>query len=132
MKRIGILLLFLALACGLAAQVKDPYILADFKEQELGTMLDICHKGGFEFLIQKTPFSTYGHYNWNDDFAPQGVVSVRQMVATAGEAGVHLGVWVQENAIDTDDSYFSQVADWNSTMPSQRTRLRLRCVAAMR
>ena len=107
MKRIGVLLLFLTLACGLSAQVMDPYILADFKEQELGTMLDICHKGGFDLLIQKTPFSTYGHYNWNEAFAPQGDQSVKQMVAASEEAGVHLGVWVQENAIDTDDSYFS-------------------------
>ena len=108
MKRFSILLILLALTCGVKAQLSEPYILADFKEQELGTMLDICYKGGFGILIQKTPFSTYGHYNWNEDFAPQGNFSVKQMVETAEEAGVHLGVWVQENAIDTDDPYFSQ------------------------
>lgn len=84
-----------------------PYVLADFTAEDLPEMLEICHQGGFEFLIQKTPFSTYGHYEWNEAFAPQGDQSVKQMVATAEEAGVHLGVWVQENAIDTDDPYFS-------------------------
>ena len=107
MKRIGILLFFLALAFGLKAQVTGPYVLADFTAEDLPAMLDICHKGGFEVLIQKSPFSTYGHYNWNEAFAPQGDQSVKQMVATAEEADVRLGVWVQENAIDTDDSFFS-------------------------
>ena len=107
MKRISTLLIFLAFACGLKAQVSGPYVLADFTEKDLGTMLDICHKGGFEFLIQKTPFSTYGHYVWNEAFAPQGDQSIQQMVMTAEDAGVYLGVWVQENAIDTDDSFFS-------------------------
>lgn len=107
MKRIGILLILLAFACGLKAQVSEPYVLADFSEEELGTMLDLCHQGGFEVLIQKTPFSTYGHYHWNEAFAPRGDESVRQMVAAAEETGVQLGVWVQENAIDLEDTYFS-------------------------
>lgn len=107
MKRIGLLWLFLVLACGVKAQVTGPYVLANFAEEELESMLDICHQGGFKSLIQKTPFSTYGHYNWNEVFAPQGDQSVRRMVATAEEAGVRLGAWVQENAIDTDDLFFS-------------------------
>lgn len=70
-------------------------------------MLDICHQGGFEVLIQKTPFSTYGHYNWNEAFAPRGDQSVEEMVAKAEKAGVRLGVMVQENAVGTDDAFFS-------------------------
>ena len=82
-------------------------MLADFTAEDFLEMLEICRQGGFEVLIQKRPFSTYGHYSWNEAFAPQGDQSVKQMVATAEEAGIHLGVWVQENAIDTDDPYFS-------------------------
>lgn len=107
MKRVGFLWLFLAIAFTVRAQVKEPYVLAAFAKEELGTMLELCNKGGFGVLIQKTPFSTYGHYHWNDAFAPHGDESVNQMVATAEKAGVQLGVWVQDNAIDTDDAYFS-------------------------
>lgn len=107
MKRMGVLLLFFVFACGLKAQVSEPYVLADFAEGDLVKMLDICHQGGFKVLIQKTPFSTYGHYIWNEAFAPQGDQSVEQMVATAMDADVALGVWVQENAIDLEDTYFS-------------------------
>ena len=97
--------LFLSLAG--YGQVKEPYILSEFKEKEMGTMLEICHRSGIDVLIQKTPFSTYGHYDWNEDFAPQGDASVRQMAEEAESAGVQLGVWVQENAISTDDALFS-------------------------
>lgn len=107
MKRIGCLLFVLLFSWGLKAQVNGPFVLTDFAEKDFGTMLEICQQGGFGYLIQKTPFSTYGHYHWNEAFAPQGDPSVKQMVATAEEAGIQLGVWVQENAIDTDDSYFS-------------------------
>lgn len=107
MKKIAFLLLVSFLASGLSAQVNEPYVFADFTEKELGTMLELCNKGGFGILIQKTPFSTYGHYNWNDAFALQGTASVMQMVATASEAGIRLGVWTQDNAITADDAFFS-------------------------
>lgn len=107
MKRVGFLWLFLAIAFAVSAQVSEPYILADFAEDELETMLELCNKGGFGVLIQKTPFSTYGHYHWNDAFAPQGTASVTRMVATAKESGVRLGVWAQDDAITVNDTFFS-------------------------
>ena len=107
MKKTVFLLLILSLACGLDAQVNEPYIFADFTEGELGTLLELCNKGGFGVLIEKTPFSTYGHYNWNDAFAPRGTASVTQMVATANEAGVRLGIWTQDDAITSNDAFFS-------------------------
>lgn len=95
------------LACASYAQVTAPYVLSEFKEKDLGTMLDICRRSGINVLIQKTAFSTYGQYEWNEDFAPQGDASVRRMVTEAEKSGVQLGVWVQENAISTDDALFS-------------------------
>lgn len=89
------------------AQVSESYIIADFTENELGTMLELCNKGGFGVLIQKTPFSTYGHYLWNETFAPQGAESVTRMVATAEKAGVRLGMWTRDDAISADDAFFS-------------------------
>ena len=73
------IILFLFLSSISWGQVPGPYVLADFSEKDLGKMLEICRQGGFEYLIQKTPFSTYGHYNWNEAFAPQGETSVKRM-----------------------------------------------------
>ena len=89
------------------AQINKPYVLSEFKSQDFETMLEFCQRGGIEVLIQKKPFETYGHYNWNVDFAPEGEESVRQMVATAAMEGVDLGVWVQDNAVSVHDAFFS-------------------------
>ena len=108
MKRLVFLMLLVLSTWGAMAQVNEPYIIADFKEGDLGTMLELCNKGGFGVLIQKMPFSICGHYTWNDAFAPEGSSSAIRMVATAEEAGVRLGVLVQKNAISDDDSFFSK------------------------
>lgn len=107
MKRIGFLILFLVLAYTLRAQSPQPYLVADFAEKDLQAMLDLCHQGGFECLVVKTPFSTYGHYEWNEAFAPDGDLSVRRMVQTARDQEVTLGLLVQENAISLNDAYFA-------------------------
>lgn len=89
------------------SEQKKAYLVADFAENQLVTMLDLCHQGGFEYLVQRNPFSSYGHYEWNEDFAKNGEKSVVRMVQTAEKAGVHLGVLVQSDAISVDDPFFS-------------------------
>ena len=106
-KRYYFIILIIFIYFSGSAQISEPYVLSDFKAQDFGTMLDVCRQGGFDVLVQKTPFSTYGHYDWNEDFAPQGDASVKRMVAGAEEVGVRLGVWIQDNAISTGDAFFS-------------------------
>lgn len=107
MKRIGFLVLFLALVYSFRAQSPQPYLVADFAEKDLQAMLNLCHQGGFECLVVKTPFSTYGHYEWNATFAPEGDLSVRRMVQAAKGQKVTLGLLVQEDAISLNDAYFA-------------------------
>ena len=107
MKRIGFLILFLALVYSFRAQSPQPYLVADFAEKDLQAMLNLCHQGGFECLVVKTPFSTYGHYEWNATFAPDGDLSVRRMVQDAKGQKVTLGLLVQEDAISLNDAYFA-------------------------
>lgn len=107
MKRIGFLILFLAFAHTLRAQSPQPYLVMDFAEKDLQAMLDLCHQGGFDCLVVKTPFSTYGHYEWNETFAPDGDLSVKRMVQAAKDQEVTLGLLVQEEAISLNDAYFA-------------------------
>lgn len=107
MKRFSLLLIVLAIVGMVGAQSPKPYLVADFTENELGPMLDLCHRGGFEYLVHRNPFATYGHYEWNRDFARKGTESVARMIQRAEEEGVHLGLLVQADAISTDDSYFT-------------------------
>ena len=77
MKKLLFLLLVLSFVGQMAAQnglePKKPYLVADFNEKSLESMLALCQKGGFEYLLERNPFSTYGHYQWNPEFANNDV-----------------------------------------------------------
>ncbi len=88
-------------------QSAKPYLVTDFAEKDFESVLDRCHQGGFEYLLHRYPFSTYGHYIWNPDFAPQGDRSVIQMVQEAASEGVDLGIFVHADAISTNDAFFA-------------------------
>lgn len=105
MKKNIIFILFLL--SSIAGWSQKPYIVADFAEGDLPTMLDLCHQGGFETLVVRNPFATLGHYEWDETFAPEGDKSVRRMVETAANEGVTLGVMVQEDLISLNDAFFA-------------------------
>lgn len=91
----------------LKAQLPCTYLVSDFNEDELDKVLELCHQGGFEYLLHRYPFSTYGHYQWNPAFASKGDRSVVKMVNKASENDVRLGVFAQVNAVSVNDPYFS-------------------------
>ena len=99
--------ILIILLCFTARVHSQPYLVADFAEKDMPTMLDICHRGGFETLVVMTPFSTYGHYEWNETFAPEGDISVRRMVKASEDEGITLGLLVQEDAISINDAFFA-------------------------
>lgn len=101
------LLLVWAFSLGLSAQSPATYMVSDFSAEEFERMLDLCGEAGLEGLLQRTPFSSYGHYQWNPDFAPEGDRSVARMVAQAANRGVLLGIFAQNDAISLNDPYFS-------------------------
>ena len=109
MKKIVLWLLCVAVAMPLLAQTelapKKSYLVADFNEKELDNMLEICQKGGFEYLLVRTPFSTFGHYQWNPEFAADDQ-TVARMVQKAETVGIHLGLLVRPDAISENDAYF--------------------------
>ena len=100
-------IILLLISCFIARAQSQPYLVADFSEKDLPVMLEFCHQGGFERLVEKNPFSTFGHYEWNPSFAPEGDLSVRRMVKAAQEEGVTLGLLVQEEVVSLNDAYFS-------------------------
>lgn len=107
MKRIGMLVSMWFCLGVLCAQSPTTYVVSDFTSEELDQMLHLCGKSGIEALLQSVPFSSYGHYQWNPDFAPEGDQSVAQMVARAADRGVLLGIYAQTDAISLNDAYFS-------------------------
>lgn len=110
MKKIVVLVLGLVFALQMAAQhvldSKKPYLVTDFNERELESVLEVCQKGGFEYLLVRTPFSTFGHYQWNPEFAANDK-AVARMVQKAEAVGVHVGIMIQPEAISENDPYFT-------------------------
>lgn len=107
LRKIFLLLLVLVFSLGLSAQSPTTYFVSDFSTEEFDRMLELCEEAGVEGLLQRTPFSSYGHYQWNPDFAPEGDRSVARMVRRAKEQGVQLGIFAQSDAISLNDAYFS-------------------------
>lgn len=89
------------------AQLPPTYLVSDFSADELEQMLHLCGKSQIGALLQSAPFSSYGHYQWNPDFAREGDKSVARMVAQAADRGVLLGIFAQTDAISLNDAYFS-------------------------
>ena len=110
MRKVVLLLWCLVSACQMAAQQglepKKSYLVTDFSEKNLTSVLEVCKKGGFEYLLVKSPFLTYGHYQWNPEFA-RNDKAVARMVQRAEDEGIHLGLLVQPDAISENDPYFS-------------------------
>ncbi len=107
MKRLCILILLVLLFGVVQAQLPQTYMVSDFAEDELESVLDLCKRGGVEQVLHKSPFSSYGHYEWDPAFASKGDRSVARMVQKAQESGVRLGLLVHEDAISLNDSYFA-------------------------
>lgn len=106
MRKISVLVLLLAVVWGLCAQVPKTYVVADFSEKDLPEMLALCQKGGIENLLVKTPFSTYGHFCWNPEFAANDK-AVARMAQKAESEGVRLGLLIHQDAISVNDAFFS-------------------------
>ena len=107
MKRLCILILLVLFFGVVQAQLPQTYMVSDFAEDELESVLDLCERGGVEQVLHKSPFSSYGHYEWDPAFASKGDRSVARMVQKAQEAGVRLGLLIHEDAISLNDSYFA-------------------------
>ena len=110
MKRIVLLLWCLVAVGQLTAQQglepRKSYLVTDVNEKSLTSVLKVCQKGGIEYLLVRSPFLTYGHYRWNPDFARDDK-AVARMVREAEDAGVHLGLLIQPDAISENDLFFS-------------------------
>lgn len=110
LRRISVLLgCALACLCGMSLQAQSPnsYLVMDFAEKDFEKALELCHQGGFGYLLHRYPFSTYGHYRWNPDFASQGDASVASMVQKAKDEGVQFGIYIEADAISINDAFFA-------------------------
>lgn len=87
------------------------YLIADFDEQTLDTLLTCTQRAGLMTLYHMQPFASWGHYQVNTSFFPAGAASLRACVAKAKARGIRLGGHTLTTFIQTNDPYVTPVPD---------------------
>lgn len=87
------------------------YLISSFSEQDVDEMIAYTKKAGLISLYHEGPFRSWGHYTLNPDFFPNGKDGLKKCVEKAHAAGLHFGVHILTNFINTSDPYVTPVPD---------------------
>jgi hypothetical protein len=87
------------------------YLISSFSETEVDEMIAATKRAGLISLYHEGPFKSWGHYEFNPEFFPEGKESVKRCVEKAHAAGLYFGVHTLTNFINTNDPYVSPVPD---------------------
>jgi len=92
-------------------QLGRSYIISNFTENEVDEMIRNTQRAGLMSLYHEGPFKTWGKYEFNPKYFPNGKEGVKQAVKKTKAAGLHFGVHTLTNFINTDDPYVAPVPD---------------------
>ncbi len=87
------------------------YLIADFDEHVLDTLLACTERAGFMSLYHMQPFASWGHYQVNTKIFSTGAAGLRACVAKARARGIRLGAHTLTTFIQTNDPYVTPVPD---------------------
>jgi hypothetical protein len=87
------------------------YLIAEFSESNIDTMIGYAQKGNFLSLYHPNPFSSWGHYQPSQRYFPSGESGLKNCVDRATQAGLLLGVHTLTNFIQTGDAYVTPSPD---------------------
>lgn len=88
-----------------------PYMIADFNEQNIDSMLNWAQVAGMAALYHEGPFKTWGHYLLDSIRFPNGNAGMRACVEKAKAKGLRLGVHTLTTFITPNDPYVSPIPD---------------------
>jgi len=94
-----------------AFQRGHSYLIADYSEKNIDTLIAYTKRAGLISLYHSGPFANWGHYKLDTSFFPNGKQGMKKCVEKAKVAGLHLGVHTLTNFINTNDLYVSPVPD---------------------
>lgn len=87
------------------------YLIADFDEQMLDTLLACTERAGLMSLYHMQPFASWGHYRVNTKIFPAGAEGLRACVEKARARGIRLGAHTLTTFIQTNDPYVTPTPD---------------------
>jgi hypothetical protein len=87
------------------------YMIADFDEQTIDTLLAATKRANLMTLYHMEPFASWGHYEVNTKIFPDGAAGLRRCVEKAKAQGIRLGGHTLTAFIQTWDPYVTPVPD---------------------
>ena len=94
-----------------SAELGRSYIISNFTEDEVDEMIQHTQRAGLMSLYHEGPFNTWGKYEFNLKYFPNGKEGVKKAVNKTKAAGLHFGVHTLTNFINTNDPYVSPTPD---------------------
>jgi hypothetical protein len=87
------------------------YLIADFDEQTIDTLLACTKRANLMTLYHMQPFASWGHYEISTKLFPSGDDGLRACVAKARTLGIRIGAHTLTTFIQTHDPYVTPVPD---------------------
>jgi len=87
------------------------YMISDFDESNIDSMLNYTQQAGLMSLYQEGPFQSWGHFILNPTAFPHGNAGMKACVDKASKKGIRIGVHTLSNFVNTNDPYVTPVPD---------------------
>jgi hypothetical protein len=87
------------------------YLIADFNEHTIDSMLDYTRQAGLASLYHEGPFKSWGHFILDTAAFPNGIKGMKTCVDKAKQMGIRIGVHTLSTFINTNDPYVTPVPD---------------------
>lgn len=87
------------------------YLITSFSEKTVDEWLGYAKQANLACLYHSGPFRSWGHYELNPRFFPNGIDGMRMCVKKAEKLGIRIGVHTLTNFINTNDPYVTPIPD---------------------
>ena len=87
------------------------YLITSFSEKTADEWLDYVKRANLACLYHSGPFKSWGHYELDPRFFPNGIDGMRECVKKAAKLGIRIGVHTLTNFINTNDPYVTPIPD---------------------
>lgn len=87
------------------------YLIADFDDQTIDTLLACTKRAGLMTLYHMQPFASWGHYQINPKLFPGGAAGMRACVEKGKKLGIRIGAHTLTTFIQTHDPYVTPIPD---------------------
>jgi len=87
------------------------YLISDFDETTIDSMLTYTRKAGLNSLYHEGPFKSWGHFILDPKSFPNGNEGMKRCVDKASKLGLRIGVHTLSTFINTNDPYVTPIPD---------------------